>query len=1297
MESQKVELDGIHRSLNELDRLALHLRQASMSSLDARVQAFISKRTAEVSSFGSKATFAIHLLYPDASEHLQKRLASSMTHRHAKLLYWQSHYKKLKAGRRRDRGSSDSLSGAHEEASPLATREAPSLPHEPRSAKRMRAANSEVSSIPSATLTSELGSRLTSQALGGKQPTRNRAGASTVLGTNAKFPSPPPFADGEKEKGCPFCQKSFRREDFAVDVQWRRHVNDDLLPFVCASIACNPGPSFANRSDWRAHMDCDHKGFPEDHDVCPLCCLPLEKPQETPTSTAQVPIPHSMQDVTKPLLLLQETEEAGGKTSVRNRAVRFDLPSSELYQKEGKKDEAGEYTDAETTDPASSTRVAKNIAMNHIADHLQFLALLTLRLATGHLADNDGDLPSQATAMSSNEHPGTRSTLNDELEVSEIYDDQEERDARQFDQVPSMDWHDLPSYAEDRLTAVANKEVNEEASFAQPPTYEGPFSQSLPQLQSPAPASSTSPESQHLIHYPGSEVSPPLGDVTVEYSRPPSVLHQTIRGSAGSPPYIESDRRTVITVDDPLADFESIRPEGLETKDEHIFQEVSPMASVIGLQSANAPREGAHGTQTGLFAEINEEHLTIKKIREELRSGSQFSRHKSAKRFIPYDTIRTTLTEGRVRSVLRQTPTFKETPPEVIDIVAHTICVVSQINGYRTSYIRIFAILVLMDRVSCIQDFLNEPVADADLPLRFSPKEMWGSNLVLKNSDEDDDPPLQCFEDWDPEDMDRFLERQDKLTSPRLRMRGDRLCLHRLRSDIILPFIECNYDKAHIGAFGTVSRVKIHPAHCDFDPSTLPQFQSWYGDRTELQQMNRGDHEFAMKEIHSGDYEAFRAEVAVHEKFSASRKGHEHLIRLLAAIEHGTSYYLLFPWAQGNLVDLWQRCRASPESMNDIEWMIKQCLGITDGLKRIHLYRSSWERGDEDHERSLSRSKGIHGDVKAENILFFDPLGDVSNLGNKHLVISDFGLTRFREKSLTSDPDGWSLTYRAPELDMHLGTSRKYDIWSLGCLFLEFISWFLRGFDATRPRAFQKKSSVITFQDARINDDVPFGTPYKEDKFFNLRQAPGIGNSHAVVKTSVLEWMRDLRQMDQCSEPMRSFLDLIESDMLVPDPMERKSMSEIHASLKRINSELRRPEEILSSEFFSSFPHVHAQTDSPDVEKTFIENPGMQSESTGVEPFPESGLHVSDSPDVANPQVLIEELERMHAESMQMSEEARIYPEMDESDRLPSMPASRVAKPSQPRILFTRPDGRESMPVIVATSSSAQGSRRNSQ
>lgn len=105
------------------------------------------------------------------------------------------------------------------------------------------------------------------------------------------------------------------------------------------------------------------------------------------------------------------------------------------------------------------------------------------------------------------------------------------------------------------------------------------------------------------------------------------------------------------------------------------------------------------------------------------------------------------------------------------------------------------------------------------------------------------------------------------------------------------------------------------------------------------------------------------------------------------------------------------------------------------------------------------------------------------------MVISDFGLSRFHTKhSVSKDPYdsllGLSPTYRAPECDLRLNINQKYDIWALGCVFLEFLSWFV--LDET----------IEDFVDARIKDESGL---VEEDKFFI------VANKEARVKRSVLE------------------------------------------------------------------------------------------------------------------------------------------------------------------------------------------------
>jgi len=180
--------------------------------------------------------------------------------------------------------------------------------------------------------------------------------------------------------------------------------------------------------------------------------------------------------------------------------------------------------------------------------------------------------------------------------------------------------------------------------------------------------------------------------------------------------------------------------------------------------------------------------------------------------------------------------------------------------------------------------------------------------------------------------------------------------------------------------------------------------------------------------------------------------------------------------------------------------MLDQCHGIASGLERVHN-NPSFRIGD----IGGSRSRGRHGDIKPKNILFFK---DDENPPGR-LVVADFTLMRFHSSNADYtliQKVGFSATYRPPEKALGEGTqvSQKYDIWTLGCVFLEFISWHLLGSDAVRPR---KKGCERGFKapDGKVRED--FGTTrqrdddnYRDDKFFN-----SIGLPTAIVKESVVD------------------------------------------------------------------------------------------------------------------------------------------------------------------------------------------------
>jgi serine/threonine protein kinase len=228
----------------------------------------------------------------------------------------------------------------------------------------------------------------------------------------------------------------------------------------------------------------------------------------------------------------------------------------------------------------------------------------------------------------------------------------------------------------------------------------------------------------------------------------------------------------------------------------------------------------------------------------------------------------------------------------------------------------------------------------------------------------------------------------------------------------------------------------------------------------------------------------FKQEVTAWAK-SAGVTCHPHIIRLLATWHRNQSWYLLFPWAKGNLRDYWVKNDRPQHGHEQARWIGQQCLGLASALRQIHRAASN------DDDQKID-SYGIHGDIKPENILWFQD----ERSEHASLVICDFGFTRFhsRRSRSAATAQGISPTYRAPEYDVNerqRGISRLYDIWALGCVYLEFITWYLIGPEAVRG----------TFTDKRISQDR--GEVMRTDKFFICVPPEGPDSFGAMVKPCV--------------------------------------------------------------------------------------------------------------------------------------------------------------------------------------------------
>jgi serine/threonine protein kinase len=144
----------------------------------------------------------------------------------------------------------------------------------------------------------------------------------------------------------------------------------------------------------------------------------------------------------------------------------------------------------------------------------------------------------------------------------------------------------------------------------------------------------------------------------------------------------------------------------------------------------------------------------------------------------------------------------------------------------------------------------------------------------------------------------------------------------------------------------------------------------------------------------------------------------------------------MFLWADGgNLRDFWRKFPTPTLTACLVRDMIGQLRGMADALQSLHGYKEDL------HFR--------HGDIKPENILHF-PDQRKSRIGT--FKISDLGssvyhavVTHLREQ--TGGKAWATMRYQPPEAKTNplAASSRLYDIWSMGCVTLEFMIWLLYG------------------------------------------------------------------------------------------------------------------------------------------------------------------------------------------------------------------------------------------------------------
>lgn len=330
-------------------------------------------------------------------------------------------------------------------------------------------------------------------------------------------------------------------------------------------------------------------------------------------------------------------------------------------------------------------------------------------------------------------------------------------------------------------------------------------------------------------------------------------------------------------------------------------------------------------------------------------------------------------------------------------------------------------------------------------------------------------------------------------------------------------------------------------------------------------------------------------------------KRRKHLTELLTTFQHQNKYHLIFRWAEGgNLMDLWTNHMKKPKIEHGLMcWFAQQCHGLAHGLDGIHnlkisqdelkdilqptmpssyfLPEPSWVRADIGY-----KDHGVHGNIKPPNVLWFSQ--DANEFGHGILKISGLGFQVISFDRTDGRPlkghGGRTWTYGkrksflctisclfcfwdlaeyvacgsiknnspmpgAPEHDISDDVSRPFDIWSLGCLYLEFITWLLLGAEGLEE--FMQIRMGESGSRARFQTDSFYKVlGDRDNRRAEVKESVGKVShsfiSHAGLPTdhvSQLQWIDELKQTSACSQFLEDLLEYILARMVVVDAAKR--------------------------------------------------------------------------------------------------------------------------------------------------------------
>lgn len=237
-----------------------------------------------------------------------------------------------------------------------------------------------------------------------------------------------------------------------------------------------------------------------------------------------------------------------------------------------------------------------------------------------------------------------------------------------------------------------------------------------------------------------------------------------------------------------------------------------------------------------------------------------------------------------------------------------------------------------------------------------------------------------------------------------------------------------------------------------------------------------------------------------------------HVVGVKAMFTQSSIFHLVLPWAHGgNLIDFWTR----HDSYHDRRLVVAPCIRAIL-VQLVEISRSL---------AFLHNFSYRHGDLKPENILIFWANENVEDIPGTWMM-ADFGLakehveaTGKRNHMIATSIRGWgTISYKAPEVfrNPNSPTSRLFDIWSMGCIILQFITWLVHGMVGVRKLTQKTISNVGNLASCFWDGD------YVSGRWYSMK-----------VHREVIQLILELKEHLKASPALLDLLAVVETGLLV--------------------------------------------------------------------------------------------------------------------------------------------------------------------